>query len=237
MQNTLSLILPTYNESENVPELLQRLDLVLKNIPKEVIVVDDNSPDKTWEVAEKLMSQYPWLRVLRRTNERGLSSAVLAGFAIAKGNYLGVMDADLQHDEKILPKLYELLMNGADIAIGSRKSKGGKIENWSLFRKMVSNIASWLSRIILGQSRVSDPMSGYFVLNRKIYENCKAIINPLGFKILLEFIVRAPQARIEECGFVFRPRSHGKSKLSQVVIFQYLKALWDLRKFVRGEKL
>ena len=116
-----SVIIPTYNEGKNIPILLERLNLSLKDIDKEVIVVDDNSPDKTWEIARNLESQYPWLRVIRRLHDKGLSSAVLAGFDIAEGDYLAVMDADLQHDEQVLPKMLEELINGADIVVGSRK--------------------------------------------------------------------------------------------------------------------
>lgn len=223
----LSLIIPTYNESKNIPILLERISNCLSEIPKEVIIVDDNSPDKTWEIARSLSIQYPWLRVIRRMTERGLSSAVLAGFDIAEAEILAVMDSDLQHDEKALLAFLTSFQNGADIVIGSRKIHGGGTENWSNIRKFVSWIATLLAKIALPQS-ISDPMSGFFALKRNIYATYKHQINPRGFKILLEFLARAKNCRIEEVGYTFKGRIHGESKLSSKVIFDYILALYEL---------
>lgn len=227
----LSLIIPTYNEAQNLPVLLSRLEAVLEGTEKEVIVVDDDSPDQTWRVAKELTTRYPWLRVLRRLDEKGLSSAVLAGFAVAEGDLLGVMDADLQHDESILPGLIEALTSDqASIAIGSRKAEGGKIENWSFMRRFGSWVATRMTHFTLRQP-VKDPMSGFFLITRKVYQNHKAQINPRGFKILLEFVVRAKNVAVVEIGYTFRGRIYGESKLSSGVIIDYLKALYDLSPF------
>lgn len=222
-----SIVIPTYNERKNIPILLKKLDNCLNHIDKEVIVVDDDSPDKTWEVASELSSQYPWLKVFRRTQDKGLSAAVLAGFFLAEGDYLAVMDADLQHDEQCLPKLLQALDSGADIAIGSRKADGGGIENWSLIRKFISWVATLMARIVL-QHPVTDPMSGFFAIKRHVYLETKNEINPKGFKILLEFLARSKKPKIQEVGYTFRGRIHGESKLSGQVVFDYLAALCRL---------
>ncbi|WP_397599258.1 glycosyltransferase [Silvanigrella sp.] len=223
----LSLIIPTYNESKNIPILIERIADTLSDISKEVIIVDDNSPDKTWEIARTLSNEYPWLRVIRRMSDRGLSSAVLAGFEISEGDILAVMDSDLQHDEKALLSFISAFEKGAEIVVGSRKIAGGGIEDWSPFRKFVSWSATVLAKVALTKS-VSDPMSGFFAIKRKIYETYKHEINPRGFKILLEFLARAKNTRIDEVGYTFRGRVHGESKLSSKVIFDYIFALYEL---------
>ena len=223
----ISLIIPTYNESKNVPILIERISEALSDVKKEVIIVDDNSPDTTWEIARALSAQYPWLRVIRRMNDRGLSSAVLAGFEISEGEILAVMDSDLQHDEKALLNFIKAFENGAEIVVGSRKVKGGGIEDWSKSRMFISWVATVLAKIALPKS-ISDPMSGFFALKRNVYVIHKNEINPKGFKILLEFLARAKNNKIEEVGYTFKSRVHGESKLSSKVILQYIHALYDL---------
>ncbi|RDB35673.1 MAG: glycosyltransferase family 2 protein [Spirobacillus cienkowskii] len=223
----LSLVIPTYNESINIPILLERISIHLADIPKEVIIVDDNSPDKTWEVAHSLEHKYSWLRVIRRMTEKGLSSAVMAGFEIAEGDLLAVMDSDLQHDEKALIDFYRAFQNGADLVVGSRKAQGGQVEDWSQTRKFISWTATLMSKIALRHS-VSDPMSGFFALKRSVYENYKEQINPRGFKILLEFLARSKNIKIAEVGYTFKGRIHGESKLSHKVILDYIFALYEL---------
>ena len=206
---------------------MERLNLCLANTDKEVIVVDDNSPDKTWEIARNLSSTYPWLRVIRRIHDRGLSSAVLAGFAVAEGDCLAVMDADLQHDEQILPQFLDAFQKGADIVVGSRKVDGGGTQNWSVVRKFMSWVATIMAKIAL-RHPVTDPMSGFFAIRKEIYQSYKDEINPKGFKILLEFLARAKHTNIKEIGYTFKNRVHGESKLSHKVIFEYLNALYEL---------
>ncbi|APJ03262.1 glycosyltransferase [Silvanigrella aquatica] len=223
----LSLVIPTYNECQNIPILIERIAKVLEGVEKEVIVVDDNSPDRTWEVARTLSARYPWLRVIRRMTDKGLSSAVLAGFEIAEGEILAVMDADLQHDEQALISFIREMESGADIVVGSRKVKGGGIVDWSPIRKFISGVATLLTKIALPQS-VSDPMSGFFAVKKHVYVSNKNQINPRGFKILLEFLARAKHCKIEEVGYVFKGRVHGESKISSSVVFDLIIALYEL---------
>lgn len=225
----ISVILPTYNESKNIPELLTRLQKTLKGRKYEIIVVDDNSPDRTWEIAEKFASETENIRVIRRIRERGLSSAVMTGMSIANGKTLAVMDSDLQHDEAVLPKLVDaILKDKNDIAIGSRGVEGGSYGSFSKRRRFISWAAASLAKMLLPIA-VNDPMSGFFVVSRKLYRECAANINPLGFKILLEFIGRNPDAKTIEIGYKFRLRIHGETKLSGSVIRNYLIALYDIR--------
>ncbi len=224
----LSVIVPTYNESANLPTLLAELQAALEGQEFEVIIVDDNSPDRTWEVAEGLRSRFPGLRVLRRTHERGLSSAVLEGFRHAQGELLAVMDGDLQHDPAVLLEFIRAYGQGAGIVVGSRHVQGGSQKGWGKLRSFVSFVANQAAFLLLGRS-VRDPMSGYFAIGKRIASELSPQINPRGFKILLEFIARAPKhVRIEEVGFQFRNRLAGKSKLSSAVILDYLVALVSL---------
>jgi len=225
----LSVIVPTYNESKNITLLLEKLGSALRNATHEIIVVDDNSPDLTWEIAEKFKATHPNIRVIRRLGERGLSSAVLTGMAVAGGNVLAVMDADLQHDETILmDMLHAVESEGYDAAVGSRATSGGSYGQWSKIRKLMSWSAALLAKIMLPVS-VKDPMSGFFAISRALYTKSADRINPRGFKILLEFIARQKPLKIKEIGYTFRTRIHGETKLSSAVIRNYFVALYDLR--------
>jgi dolichol-phosphate mannosyltransferase len=224
----ISVILPTYNESVNVPILVERLEKHLEGLPFEIIIVDDNSPDETWKVAQELARSRSHLRVLRRMNEKGLSSAVLRGFEAAIGKVLVVMDSDLQHDETVIRDFIKEIENGSDIVVGSRKAPGGGIEGWSWTRRFLSWGAGLMAKVVLWHS-VSDPMSGFFALRRSVFEQYAALINPRGFKILLEFVARAKGQKISEVGYTFRSRMHGESKLSASVMLDYITALYELR--------
>lgn len=230
-QPTVSVIIPTYNEAENIPILLDRLGQTLADIPHEIIVVDDNSPDGTWQVAEKISLNRANLRVIRRLNERGLSSAVVAGMSAAKGQCLAVMDSDLQHDEAALPEMIRAIQSKeaeCQLAIGSRGVAGGSYGDFSRTRRFMSWVAAAMARVLLPVN-VKDPMSGFFVVRREIFAECADRINPLGFKILLEFIGRNPGIKIKEIGYSFRLREHGETKLSGSVIRNYIIALYDMR--------
>lgn len=223
----LSVIIPTYNERENILILIERLQESLAKIDHEIIVVDDDSPDHTWELVAELSESNDRIRLIRRRSEKGLSSAVVEGFGSAMGEYLAVIDADLQHDETILPQLVQKLDEGNDLALGSRKAEGGGIENWSYFRRFVSFSAGLMAKVMLGNN-VSDPMSGYFALTKKFFLEVDEKINPRGFKILLELLSRSKGKKIAEVGYVFRNRVHGQSKLNTAVVFDYLIALATL---------
>ncbi len=221
----LSVIVPTYNERDNLTLLLPALATALQDIDHEIIVVDDNSPDGTWQVADSWPDRR--VRVLRRIDDRGLSSAVLTGMQIAQGQAIAVIDADLQHDESVLPALLDEVRAGADLAIGSRRVSDGGFGEWSRGRRVVSWGATQLSRFVVPRN-VTDPMSGFFVVSRPYLRQVEADINPRGFKILLELLARG-QPTVAEVGYVFRTRQHGETKLSGGVAVEYLLALAQLR--------
>lgn len=221
-----SIIIPTYNEKENLPILIERIVNALKGsgIEGEIIVVDDDSPDGTWKAAEELKEKYENLKVLRRIDKRGLSSAVLDGFEIAGGRILGVIDADLSHPPEKIPELVEPIIKGeAEITIGSRYIDEGGIEKWSLMRKVYSRTATLL---VLGLTRVKDPMSGFIFLKKEVIEGKK--LNPLGFKIGLEILVKGNYKNVSEIPIIFADRAYGESKLGGGVVLEYLIQLSNL---------
>ena len=225
----VSVIVPTFNEAGNITELIDRIHVALEEISHEIIVVDDDSPDETWRIARDHVEDNDRVRVIRRFEDRGLSSAVLAGMAVAEGAALAVIDADLQHDEAALPEMIaNVLENGADICVGTRSGSGGSYGKWSRRRRAASWIAALLARSVL-RVNTSDPMSGYFVIARSTYERIAPGINPRGFKILLEFIGRDDGLTIAEVGYRFRNRTRGETKLSGAVARNYLIAILDLR--------
>ncbi len=188
-----SLIIPTYLEAGNINKIVRTLSSLLdESIPQnyELIVVDDNSPDGTWEVALSMMSEFPQLKVMRRENERGLSSAVIRGWQSAKGQILGVIDGDLQHPPHILLQLLNAIEKGADLAVASRHVEGGGVSSWSFIRRFLSRGAQLLGLIILPQvtGRVSDPMRGSVMGSRNCVEN--TTFNPTGYNILVEVLGR-----------------------------------------------
>ncbi|PJZ68045.1 hypothetical protein CH373_18260 [Leptospira perolatii] len=226
----VSIIIPTYNESENLPLTVNAVRRVLHDFDYEMIIVDDNSPDGTWRVAENLKENFPNIKVIRRIGVTGLSSAVLTGMAMAEGDYIFVMDSDLQHDEAILPQMIEsLVKDGADICIGTRYIVGGSTGKWSKTRLFLSRVATNFAKLLLPIS-VSDPMSGYFGVTRKMFQKTSEQVNPTGFKILLEFLARSgSNTVIAEIPYTFRNRLHGETKLNSSVVRNYLIALFDLK--------
>jgi dolichol-phosphate mannosyltransferase len=225
----VSVVTPTFNEAENLPLLVASLQESLAGLPHEIIVADDDSPDGTWEIAERLGEADPSVRLVRRFHDHGLSAAVLDGMSVARGRVLAVIDADLQHDPAILPDMVAALDDGrADVVVGSRATEGGGYGDWAASRRLVSWVATFIARVVLRVS-VSDPMSGYFALTRSAYERGAAGINPRGFKILLEFIGRDRDLRVLEVPYEFRNRVHGETKLNRSVIRSYLLAVAELR--------
>jgi len=222
------VILPTYNEAENLAVLLDRLIVLLKDLDYEIIVVDDDSPDGTWQIAESYAASSPRIESIRRLADRGLSSAVMAGMEVARGRVLAVMDTDLQHDENALIDVITPVLDGdADISVGSREAAGGSYGEWSRFRRSASWTGAQLAKRLLGVP-VADPMSGFFAVSRERYLDVAAEINPRGFKILLEFIARGTRPEIVEVGYSFRERVAGESSLTSSVVGAYLVALIDL---------
>ncbi|MDB9311984.1 polyprenol monophosphomannose synthase [Spirulina sp. CS-785/01] len=221
----LSLVIPTYNERENLAQLLQQLVTLLEGVlPQqyEVIVVDDDSPDRTWMLALELASVYPSLRVIRRRGERGLARAVVRGWQVARGEVLGVMDGDLQHPPEIIGQLLAVMEKGVDLAIASRYSRGGGVENWSWLRRVLSRGACWLGVLFLPTvlRQVSDPLSGCFLVKRKTI--ARRPLNPVGYKILLEVLGRGIIDHIQEVGYTFQSRTHGRSKVTWRQYLDYL---------------
>ena len=235
----LSLVVPTYSEVGNVVLLVEKLTGLLDRIcpnDYELIIVDDDSPDQTWEIARSLLCEYPNLRVMRRTDERGLSTAVIRGWQASRGRLLGVIDGDLQHPPEVLEKLLGELVSGSDLAVASRHVVGGGISEWSVFRRMTSRGAQILGLMIAPQvvGRVSDPMSGYFMVRRSSVTN--QILNPQGYKILLEILGRGEIEHISEVGYVFQERQDGESKVTWRQYVEYLQHLVRLRSDGRLEK-
>ncbi|MBD2666148.1 dolichyl-phosphate beta-D-mannosyltransferase [Richelia sinica FACHB-800] len=227
-----SLVIPTFKERDNIENIVKILSELLDNfIPDnyELIVVDDDSPDRTWEVAQSLLPDYPQLRVMRRQQERGLSSAVIRGWQVARGDVLGVIDGDLQHPPEVLTQLLEKVQQGADLAVASRHVDGGGVSSWSVVRRFLSRGAQVLGLIILPGvlGRVSDPMSGYFMVKRSAIAN--VTLNPVGYKILLEVIGRGMVREIGEVGYVFRERTEGESKVTWKQYVDYIRHLLRLR--------
>ncbi len=227
-----SLVIPTYNEATNIQSIVRILSQLLDQfIPGtyELIVVDDNSPDRTWEVAQSLMPEYSQLRVMRRQHERGLSSAVIRGWQVARGQVLGVIDGDLQHPPQVLLQLLSAIAGGADLAVASRHVQGGGVSSWSFMRRFLSRGAQLLGLILLPGvlERVSDPMSGYFIVRRSCIAN--VILNPVGYKILIEVLGRGKVRQIAEVGYVFQERQEGESKVTGKQYLEYLQHLIRLR--------
>ncbi len=224
----VSVVTPTFNEAENLPVLVEAVHAALGTLPHEIVVADDDSPDRTWEVAEALAQDDPSIRVLRRFRDPGLSAAVLDGMTVARGEYLAVIDADLQHDPAILPEMVGMLASGTvDVCVGSRATEGGGYGDWSAARRLVSWVATMIAKVLL-RVPVSDPMSGYFVITRAGYESTASQINARGFKILLEFVGRNRSLRVAEVPYEFRNRVHGETKLNRSVIRSYLLAVSEL---------
>ena len=218
---SVSLITPTYNESENVPILAQEIFSIIEpesDIDLELIVVDDNSPDGTGAVAEGLRDQYP-LQVVHRAGKLGLGSAVMEGFALSKRDYIGVIDADLSHDPAILPQLIRGLRE-FDITIGSRFGETSKVEKWALHRRLTSLTGVGLARLLTG---VEDPLSGYFFLHRKGLGDLE--LTSAGYKILLEILVKGCIETHLSVPFIFRNRQFSKSKLNSKEYFLFAKQL------------
>ena len=220
-----SLVVPTYNERFNIGPLIGRIEEALKQKPFdfEIIVVDDNSPDETWRRAQEMAREDSHLQVIRREGSRGLATAVVEGWKAAKGEILGVMDADMQHPPELLPDLLDpILMGRADIVIGSRHVSGGSVEKWNLPRRSVSRGASAIAFMILPQilRPVRDPMSGFFLVKRVVID--LALLRPTGYKILLEILAKGKYRRVVEVPYVFEERKNGKSKLGPKQYLEFL---------------
>jgi dolichol-phosphate mannosyltransferase len=225
---SVSIIVPTYLEAENLRELIARLEGVrAQSVPDcELIIVDDDSRDGVERIIEEL--NRPWIRLLVRRGRRGLSGAVIEGMRQATGDILVVMDADLSHPPEMIPSLVERVVNGADFALGSRYVAGGSTDaRWSIWRWLNSKTATLLARPF---TAARDPMSGFFVLRRATFEQA-APLCPLGYKIGLELLVKCRCRRVEEVPIHFAERTRGRSKLTLRQQWLYLRHVARLLRF------
>jgi dolichol-phosphate mannosyltransferase len=219
----LSVVVPTFNERDNVSVLYRRLETTLAGIPWEVVFVDDNSPDGTWEVVRGLARQDSRVRCVRRVGRRGLSGACIEGILASSAPYAVVMDADLQHDETQLPKMVELLRSGkADLVLGSRYIEGYRAEGFNKQRAGASAFATEIARRLL-RVDIADPMSGFFAIRRDRFEELAPNLSTQGFKILLDVVATAQgKLRTVEIPYTFGARQHGESKLDSMVALDFL---------------
>jgi dolichol-phosphate mannosyltransferase len=224
----LSIIVPTFNERENIAELIGRLVLCLEGHSWEVVFVDDDSPDGTAEVIREHAAADGRIRCLQRIGRRGLSSACVEGMLATTAPYLAVLDADLQHDEELLPQMLETLKSGDfEIIVGSRYAPGGDIGNWDARRARMSRFAVRLSRVLV-PAELTDPMSGFFMMHRSVLDGSVRALSAIGFKILTDVFASSPRPlRFGELAYTFRTRRAGLSKLDSVTAWDYVMLLLD----------
>jgi len=219
----LSIVLPTFQEKGNVAELIRRLDSALAGVEWEAIFVDDNSPDGTAEAAKRIAATDLRVRCLKRVGRRGLAGACIEGMLSSSAPYVAVMDADLQHDERILTAMLEPLRAGkADLVAASRHIEGGSAASLEKSRGTISKVATALTRNVLSVP-LSDPMSGFFMMRRDRFDAVAPKLSPVGFKILLDIVATAgPGLRVAEQSYVFGRREQGESKFNVQIGLEFL---------------
>jgi len=219
----LSVVIPTFNEAQNVPLVVARLTQALTGIRWEVIFVDDNSPDGTAAVVRDIAALNARVRCIRRIGRRGLAGACIEGLLASSASAIAIMDADLQHNETLLPRMLDDIREGADLTIGSRFAEGGGADGGlSRSRRRRSRLATEVAKRTLGV-RLSDPMSGFFMMRRSLLDAIAPKLSTQGFKLLLDIVASSPPSlRIVERPFEFRPRIHGHSKLDSLVVLEFL---------------
>ena len=240
-QAQVSVIIPTYNESENVIQVLKSIGEHLpKDVEIEAIVVDDNSPDGTGKVVEDYIADtrneagYS-IDIIHRETKSGLSSAILDGIQHSSAETIVVMDSDFSHPPKIIPQLVEeIKTSGYDIAIASRYTEGGEVSGWSTKRKLISKGATGIAKAGLGVNE-SDPMSGFFAFKRKILEGIK--FDAIGYKMLLEILVKTKGAKVKEIPYTFTDRARGSSKLDSSTMFDFVTSVWKLYRYGHATKV
>ena len=231
----VSIIIPTYNESENIIQVLKSIGEHLpEDIAVEAIVVDDNSPDGTGKIVDDYINdeqnkiEYT-VDIIHRKTKSGLSSAILDGIEHSSGETIVVMDSDFSHPPKIIPRLIEeIKISKCDIVIASRFVTGGAIKGWSIKRKLISKTAKGIAKAGLGVNE-SDPMSGFFAFRRKILEGIK--LDAIGYKVLLEILVKTKDIKIKEIPYTFTNRILGSSKLDSSTMLDYVRAVWKLYRY------
>ena len=229
----LAVVVPTFNEAPNVAELVRRLDQVLAGRRWEVVFVDDDSADGTADAVRALARDDPRVRCLQRIGRRGLARAVVEGVLSTAAPLVAVMDADLQHDEAVLPAMLERMQTeDLDVVVGSRYAAGGSVAGWDEGRLRLSRAATWLAHRLL-RADLADPMSGFFVLRRAAFDAAVRRMSGEGYKVLLDLLLSSPRPlRCAEVPYRFRPRHAGQSKLDSAVVWEHVLLLLD-KKFGR----
>jgi dolichol-phosphate mannosyltransferase len=224
----LAVVVPTFNERDNIKPLLELVASALDGIDWEVIFVDDDSSDGTALHVRQVAQHDPRVRCLQRIGRRGLSTACIEGVLASAAPYVAVMDADLQHDERLLPRMLATLKEEPiDLVVGSRYVAGGGIGDWSQRRAEISNLATRLSRIIC-KAEIADPMSGFFMIRRDAFDRCVRGLSGIGFKILMDLFASSPiPLRFKELPYEFGKRAHGESKLDSLAVWEYVMLIGD----------
>lgn len=229
MATRVTVVVPTFRERENIPLVIERLEKLLAEFDWEVVFVDDDSDDGSLDVLIRAAREKPRVRFIRRIGRRGLASACLEGMASSSAEIFAVMDADLQHDESILPKMIGALIDdpALELSVGTRYAGDGGVGSWSKSRQFISRFATNIEKALLRTS-LSDPMSGFFALRREVFETTVRRMTGKGFKILLDLVLSAGRPlNTREFSYEFRTRQHGESKLDVVVGLEYLYLLLD----------
>jgi dolichol-phosphate mannosyltransferase len=225
---SVSIVVPTFNEAENVERVISRCRQAMDGRDYELLIVDDDSPDGTWQVAEAAGEDIDEVRVLRRQSERGLGTAVVHGFERAKKDFCLVIDADLQHPPELIPELANHVTEYVDVVIGSRYRKGGQVVNWPLSRQLISRGAIALTKLCLAETRgLNDPLSGFFLVRRSVVDDVD--LEPMGYKILLEVLVQCEYGHVVEVPYQFDERRFGQSKLTTDACRVFVEHLLTLR--------
>jgi dolichol-phosphate mannosyltransferase len=231
---TLSLVAPTYNERDRLPDLVRAIFAAFAagGVAGELVIVDDNSPDGTGRLADELATKYP-ITVVHRAGKLGLGTAVIDGFQASTSRYVGVIDADLSHPPDLVPRMLDVITReNADVVIGSRYVPGGGTSNWEMSRVLMSKFACVLAR---GLTPVHDATSGFFIMKRELAEG--VTISAGGFKICLELLIRSAPSLVIEVPYVFAARTAGESKMNLKEALGYLRQLRDLHAYRRRRKL
>jgi dolichol-phosphate mannosyltransferase len=228
LPSMVSIIIPTLNERDNVRDIVTQLDKALAGQDWEVVFVDDDSSDGTLEVLHDLSRSDPRIRLLHRIGRRGLASAVTEGILSTSSPFVAVMDCDLQHDVTVLPTMFRRLQEGdCDIVVASRFTGDGGVGDWSKNRLFLSNVAKKLAYLML-PSKITDPMSGFFIIRRGAFDLAVRGLSNQGYKILLDILLSAkPSLRVEEVPYTFCARAHGESKVEPIVVLEYFTLLFD----------
>ncbi len=225
----LTVIIPTFNEEENIAVIIEAVNSVLSTsgIHGEVLVVDDSSKDRTIGIVQEIAGNSDNVRLIVRREDHGLSQSVVEGFRAARSDVFQVIDADFSHPPELIPRFYEAIRGGADIAIGSRYMKGGDIEEWPLARRIISLGATAFGRMLFPE--ITDPVSGFFAVRREVVSG--APLAPRGYKILMEVLGKGRWRSFVEIPFVFKDREEGKSKLRPDTMVDYLRQCADITRF------